>query len=87
MPEAGEGQERYHVQVRATFRAMRMEGFRCLFVAYLQVIAGMEYDTVLLVQLRSATSASLKAIRKLELIPEWATYTVITREQSLFHCE
>lgn len=47
----------------------------------------MEYDTVLLVQLRSATSASLEAIRKLELIPEWATYTVITREQSFFHCE
>ena len=38
MPEAGEGRERYYVQVRATFRTMRMGGFRRLFVAYLQVM-------------------------------------------------
>jgi len=91
MPEAREGRERYHVQVRATFRTMCMEGFRSLFVAYLQVMRrdGIRLGTHCMISSASfCNSASLKAIRKLELIPEWDnTRTVITREQSLFHCE
>jgi hypothetical protein len=91
MPEAGEGQERYYVQVRATFRAMHMEGFRCLFVTYLQVMrgVGIRLGTHCIISSASfCDSASLKAIRKLELIPEWdKTHAVITREQSLIHCE
>lgn len=91
MPEAGEGRERFYVQVCTTFRTMCMEGFHCLFVAHLQMMrrVGIRLGTHCIISSASfCNSASLKAIRKLELIPEWDnTHAVITREQSLFHCE